>query len=37
MLLILNVPGSNLGPETGHPDRIFVVFLSASRQMPEVP
>jgi hypothetical protein len=25
------IPGSNLGPETGYPDRIFVDFLSPSR------
>jgi hypothetical protein len=33
-LLIREVPGSNLGPETGYPDRFFVFFLSSSRQIP---
>jgi hypothetical protein len=28
LLHIEDVPGSNLGPETGHPDRPFVIFLS---------
>jgi hypothetical protein len=28
LLRIREVPGSNLGPETGYPDRFFVVFLS---------
>jgi hypothetical protein len=34
LLPIREVPGSNLGPETGCPDRSFVVFLSPFRQMP---
>jgi hypothetical protein len=34
MLLIREAPGSNFGPETGYPDRIFVHFLSPFRQMP---
>jgi hypothetical protein len=29
-LRIREVPGSNLGPETGYLDRYFVVFLSLS-------
>jgi hypothetical protein len=33
LLCIRDVPGSNLGPETGYPE-VFVVFLSPSRQMP---
>jgi hypothetical protein len=28
LLHILEVLGSNLSPETGYPDRFFVVFLS---------
>jgi hypothetical protein len=31
VFLIRDVPGSNIGPETGYPDRVFVVFLSPSR------
>jgi hypothetical protein len=34
MLRIREVPGSNLGPETGYLHRLFVVFLSPSRQIP---
>jgi hypothetical protein len=29
----VKLPGSNLNPETGYPDEVFVVFLSPSRQM----
>jgi hypothetical protein len=35
LLCIRKVPGSNIGPETGYPDRFFVDFLRPSRQMPE--
>jgi hypothetical protein len=31
---IQEVSGSNLRPETGYPDRFFVIFISSSRQMP---
>jgi hypothetical protein len=31
---ILEVPVSNLGPEIGYPEKIFLVFLSLSRKMP---
>jgi hypothetical protein len=34
LLRIREVPGSNLGPETGYPDRLFVVFLGPFTQMP---
>jgi hypothetical protein len=34
LLLIREVPGSNLGPATGFPDRVFVLLLSPSRQIP---
>jgi hypothetical protein len=35
LLRIREVPGSNLGPETGYPDWSFlVVFLSPSRKIP---
>jgi hypothetical protein len=30
---IREVPGSILGPETGYPDRFFLVFLSPSKQI----
>jgi hypothetical protein len=33
LLPIREVPGSNLGPETGYPE-VFVVFLIPSRQIP---
>jgi hypothetical protein len=32
-LRIREVTGSNLGPETGYPDRFFVVFLIILGQM----
>jgi hypothetical protein len=34
LLSIREVPGSSLGPETGYPDRLSVVFISTSRKMP---
>jgi hypothetical protein len=33
LLRIREVPGSNLGPDTGYTDRFFVVFVSPSRQV----
>jgi hypothetical protein len=33
LLRIREVPGSNLGTETGYPERVFVVFHSPSRQI----
>jgi hypothetical protein len=33
LLCIWEIPGSNLGPETGYPDRFFV-SISLSRQTP---
>jgi hypothetical protein len=33
LLRIPVVPGTNLGPETGYPDRFFVYFLSPSKLM----
>jgi hypothetical protein len=33
LICIRDIPGSNHGPETGYPDRVFVVFLEPSRQM----
>jgi hypothetical protein len=35
LLYIQEISGSNLNPETGYPDRFFVVFLSPSKQMLE--
>jgi hypothetical protein len=34
LLLILEVPASNLALETGYPHRFFVDFLSPSRKIP---
>jgi hypothetical protein len=31
---IREVPSSNLGLQTGHHDRFYVIFLSPSKQMP---
>jgi hypothetical protein len=33
LLRIREVPGSNLGPDTGYPDRVFVIFLSLEGKM----
>jgi hypothetical protein len=34
---IWDVPGSNLGPDTGYSDRFYVVFLSLQAHMGVVP
>jgi hypothetical protein len=31
---IREIVGSNLSTENGYPDRVFVVFLSSSKQIP---
>jgi hypothetical protein len=36
LLRIQDISRSNLGPDTGYPERVFVAFLSLSRQMPGV-
>jgi len=33
LLHMREAPGSNLGPEAGYPDRLFVIFLGSLKQI----